>query len=80
MQSSPTRSTRHCDTELCIGVISTFIDIAVAFTCTQTREGGEVFKALKNDPETRQPPRTLSLALPLSTRALGVWTKGKLIQ
>lgn len=60
MQSTPTHSTRHYDTELCIGVISTLIDIAVAFTCTQTRDGGEVYKALRNDPETDHPPITLS--------------------
>jgi len=60
MQTAPTHRIRHYDTEVCIGVISTLIDITVALTCTQTRDDGEVYKALKNDPETRQPPTTLS--------------------
>jgi hypothetical protein len=71
MQSTPTHSTRHYGTELCIGVISTLIDIAVAFTCTQTRDDGKVYKALRNDPETVQPPRILSISLPLITCTLG---------
>jgi len=60
MQTAQTHRIRHYVTELCIGVISTLIDITVALTCTQTRDDGEVYKALKNDPETRQPPITLS--------------------
>lgn len=44
----------------CIGVISTLIYITVVSTRTQTRDGGEVYKALRNDPETNQLPMILS--------------------
>jgi hypothetical protein len=76
MQSTLTRSIRQYGAELCIGVISTLIDIAVALTCTQTRDDGEVYNALRNDPETDQPPRVLSISLPLITCTLGSGQSG----
>ena len=52
MHTVATRSIHYNYTDSCIGVISTLIDIAVALTCTQTRDDGKVYRALRSVPET----------------------------
>jgi len=52
MHRTATRSIHYYYTDSCIGVISTIIGIAVALTCTQTRDDGKVYRALRSVPET----------------------------